>query len=198
MLKIAQLKQSVGVEGISFTAKVDKVWEQKTLKSEYGEGKTYTQQNIAVSDGSGKEDKLTVTVRDQEEITSAMVGKNVTFESSFSEKMQKKIGVKVVEQEYEDDDGKMKKVIKAIVSRSAKMILGVEEEVEEKTTIATTAKEKVSPLDNLIAGFVGAYQFFTNPTVQEKMQELRALGIPYEDMRAVTISLATENNRRNG
>jgi hypothetical protein len=94
-MKINQLPDLVGVDGLELTATIVRVYPIAKGTSKYGE---WTLQNIILKDETGS---IKCLLKNRKECSTKLVGKTIKLASAMTDK-GKKIGVRVVENTYKD------------------------------------------------------------------------------------------------
>lgn len=181
------------VDGIELGGKVTQIYQRYTGTGEFGD---YSLQNIIINDDT---DSIMVNLRNCPEANKDLIGKAIHFKSVYAEHLNRNVGVKIVEETYEDRNGVEKTVVKAIVTKSAQTIIGVigAEPIPPKSTefvnITNVAFETT-----MKSCIIKAAEILSDATIVEQLHRIIEAGWESEDLRTVAISLAIDIQRRGG
>ena len=167
-------------------ATVEQVYQVKRGQGQYG---NWSLQTIVVTDGT---DRISVSLRNRDEESNALIGTEVTMSSVTTSKGQN--GVRCEEREFIDSTGQKRIVCELVVTKSAIMDKG---EKKEKLVARQAQEEMVNASALLRTKLVEACTMLLDEELVGLKNTVTELGWNTEDIRALGVSLFIESRRGN-
>lgn len=137
LVKVKDFPTSAGLAGnLTIQGKIIRVYEKKAGQGDYG---PWSFQNVTIEDDSGQG---TICLKNRDdELTTADVDRSITIQSQ--ETKNGVLGVKIEQEEYKDKQGQAQTVIKAIITKAARITFGDTNVTESATPTQETHKESL-------------------------------------------------------
>jgi len=195
-MTIQDLKNNIGIDGASFEGTIKRVYQQRSMPSQFGTGQ-FKVQDLDVADSTGE---IRVSLRNHPEIPQGTIGSKIVCKSKFVESQGKNMGVKVAKEFFRvEGEGKERELIKAIVTPSADVGLdvnSVRERPQQEKPKSQSEGAMPTPAEVVKSAIAEAARILGDPDVVMALAMVREHGWTSEDLRTMANALAIEANRR--